>query len=440
MQCKGLFIAASLSVSFANAEQASSFNVPADVAETYSCGPGCQAALIQANAVDLQLFGTGFDFDFYDTALNFSCSRPGDILKVQHLESSLIDITPDVSVYKIQYTSRDIHGAKVPATGVIILPDEKSEDPFNLIAFAHGTSGVFRGCAPSTSPNLYRGSESWSALIREGYAIVATDYAGLGNNYTTHKYVSHSAHANDLVYAVKAAQQAFPTNVSQDWVAVGHSQGGGAVWKLSEHKAVQKPSTGYLGGVSIAPAATKLHSTIKGGLDLLSSSNNTNDASMLAGMGQLIIAIKNVFPRYDPSWVGEKMKKRIELSYVGQYCVNAMSSLGAGLSVRDTLNSFDVSTDSQLKAFQDLNAPGQHSASRPLLIVHGIADMIAPVPGTMETFQDACMRLNPVHLSLYPGFDHDSIIAGASTEYLTFIRQRFAKGDFRNGCSQSIVQ
>ncbi|KAJ0146726.1 Vacuolar amino acid transporter 1 [Fusarium oxysporum f. sp. albedinis] len=37
-----------------------------------------------------------------------------------------------------------------------------------------------------------------------GYAVVATDYARLGNHYTDHKYCTYPAHANDVYYSCGA--------------------------------------------------------------------------------------------------------------------------------------------------------------------------------------------------------------------------------------------
>ncbi|MGH1559106.1 hypothetical protein ACRAWD_18365 [Caulobacter segnis] len=49
-----------------------------------------------------------------------------------------------------------------------------------LIAWAHGTTGVADVCAPSFMPRSDRDQQYLSAWLAAGYAIVATDYAGLG--------------------------------------------------------------------------------------------------------------------------------------------------------------------------------------------------------------------------------------------------------------------
>lgn len=82
---------------------------------------------------------------------------------------------------------------------------------------------------------------------------MATDYAGLGNGEIEHQYIASAANANDndVYWSVAAARKAFSNALTREWVSIGHSQGGGAVYKLSEDELVQDNSSGYLGGVSV---------------------------------------------------------------------------------------------------------------------------------------------------------------------------------------------
>ncbi|TGO32963.1 hypothetical protein BHYA_0276g00080 [Botrytis hyacinthi] len=64
------------------------------------------------------------------------------------------------------------------------------------------------------------------------------------------------AAANDIMYSVQAARQAFP-QLSQNFVVMGHSQGGGAAWATAEKNAIS-PITGYLGGVAVSSVSNVL--------------------------------------------------------------------------------------------------------------------------------------------------------------------------------------
>ncbi|KAF5856671.1 hypothetical protein ETB97_007027 [Aspergillus alliaceus] len=176
----------------------------------------------------------------YATTSKFSKSQPGDLLKFEAVDPDGHDVITGMSAYRFQYTSRDLNGSPIPATGFIGIPytSFRKDRKYPVIAYAHGTVGVFAGCPPSTTPTLYDYT-GWSILIEKGYAIVSPDYAGLGNNYTLHKYLNFPAHANDLYYSLIAARKAFPGVFTDVWMSVGHSQGGGAVWKLSESNMLQ---------------------------------------------------------------------------------------------------------------------------------------------------------------------------------------------------------
>jgi predicted alpha/beta hydrolase len=83
-------------------------------------------------------------------------------------------------------------------------------------------------CAPSHIRNLWYQYSAPYTLARQGYAVVAPDYAGLGVNRTAegkfvlHQYTANPAGANDIFFAVEAAQSAFP-ELSKHFVTMGHS-------------------------------------------------------------------------------------------------------------------------------------------------------------------------------------------------------------------------
>ncbi|KAK7440882.1 hypothetical protein CaCOL14_001949 [Colletotrichum acutatum] len=420
----------------ANVGQASSFNITPEVAQRYGCDEACQEAIQTGNEGDIEIFGTNFDFDFYDTAANFTGSKPGDVLKIQPVIPTNIILPAGVAVYKIQYTSADIDSSPVPVTGFIAFPFARTQQPFNLIAYAHGTSGVFRGCAPSTSPSLFD-YQSWSPLLIAGYAVVATDYAGLGNNYTAHKYVASAANANDTYWSVIAARTAFPDILSHDWASIGHSQGGGAVWKLSEHSLVQDSASGYLGGVSVAPV-TKIYDALVA-IDSLrnvtQAGGDDHDFLALGVIPSAVLGIKATFPDYDAPIISAKLKNRIELAKVGQLCDNAISGLTVDLRL-DALSNRTAASDTRLKEFQELNAPAQGDrASKPLLLVLGEDDTIVSEESGAASFNETCAYGNPVRMSIYPGLDHSAVLTAAAPEWLAFFQDRFARKAFGEGCS-----
>lgn len=163
----------SLTLGCARAQRASNFDIPAVVSQAHFCGVSCQQTIAQRNALDLQILGD-FDFDFYETAPNFLGSEPGDLLKLIPVDASA-GLAPDgVSAFKIQYTSLSAEGDPVPATGFIALPSREGCRRSNLVAYAHGTTGLYRGCARSEYTDFFD-YNGWMLAASAGYAVVATD-------------------------------------------------------------------------------------------------------------------------------------------------------------------------------------------------------------------------------------------------------------------------
>jgi alpha-beta hydrolase superfamily lysophospholipase len=96
---------------------------------------------------------------------------------------------------------------------------------------------------------------NWEGLYKYltlGYAVVATDYAGLGTE-GRHAYPDMLSNGNDVIFSVPAAHTALP-NLSRRWVAVGHSQGGLSSLGVAQIEAEIKDRD-FLGTVSLAGAS-----------------------------------------------------------------------------------------------------------------------------------------------------------------------------------------
>ncbi|TGO55580.1 hypothetical protein BCON_0090g00240 [Botryotinia convoluta] len=408
--------------------QATNFNISTTELESYGCNAACQEILSLSNAADLETMGTEFDFDFYSTPNNFSSSAPGDLLKLQPVDSSDLTIPDGIATFRFQYTSKDLDGTIVPSSGFIAFPfaSPAKGSEYPLVAFAHGTIGVHRGCAPSSSPSLFN-YNSWAQLMYSGYAVVATDYAGLGNNHTAHKYCAFTAHANDIYYSVQAARKAFPGMFTKDWASVGHSQGGGAVWKLSEHPLVQKQSSGYLGTVAISPAS-KVYDMVVYGFNNIVPRPDFHQFVLTAEVGQLIYGLKATFRNYTAPWLADEMKKRVKLADVLQSCT--LSFMGLSLDLpRDHYVSANETpaTDELFKKFQDMNAPAQGDpASRPILIIQGWNDTSVLPQTTLDSFKATVNAKNVAHLKRYPGLDHSATITASTPLWLNYLAELFA--------------
>src|SRR5262245_27416680 len=149
-------------------------------------------------------------------------AAPGDLIRSQGV--SEYDIPPGIAAHRILYGSVGSSGEAVVTSAAVLLPARKPPSGgWPIIAWAHGTSGVARQCAPSAMKNLYYGSALFD-LVQAGFAIVATDYHGLGTD-GRHRYMDRIAQANDIINSIPAARRAC-AEIGRNWVVSGHSQGG----------------------------------------------------------------------------------------------------------------------------------------------------------------------------------------------------------------------
>ncbi|KAF7531122.1 hypothetical protein G7054_g9170 [Neopestalotiopsis clavispora] len=429
----------------ANAVQVANFNVSAETALDYGCDAACYEYFSYGLEYDAVYFGSLYDEDFYATADNFSTSSPGDLLKFQPIDPANLSEIPDgTTSYRFQYVSVDVFGNAVPATGFIAFPyaGRSNDHKFGTIAWAHGTSGVFRGCAPSAMPNLYE-YDSWAYLINRGYAVVATDYAGLGNNYTAHQYFALSAQANDLYYSVVAARKLFGAQLSDEWMSVGHSQGGGAVWTLAESDLLREDPLNagtYLGTVAQAPGLRGKDLATQGYYAALNGTGTDNSRAVLGELGWGAFGLHRVIANESFAWVHEKFRKRLALAELAQACYLSMELLVADLEVDDVFNISDASFQAEFAVSQNNSLVGQRKSEQPVLVVQGLADVSVYATVTELSYEAACEYGNVIQMQYYPGLDHVPVIAGSAPSFLQWIDDRFAGKTVPCSCTNTTIQ
>lgn len=106
--------------------------------------------------------------------------RPGVMLREEAMPAQ-----PEITsaAKRILYTSADARWRSgiIPVSGTLYLPTgEPPRGGWPLVAWAHGTLGVADSCAPSWTGHKPRDATYINSWLKNGFAVVASDYQGLG--------------------------------------------------------------------------------------------------------------------------------------------------------------------------------------------------------------------------------------------------------------------
>lgn len=98
-----------------------------------------------------------------------------------------------------------------------------------LIAWEHGTLGVADSCAPSWAEHKPRDGAYVNEWLKRGFAVVSTDYQGLGGP-GPHPYTIWPAEDRSVLDGIRAALGAYKSRIANTVIISGQSQDSGAAF------------------------------------------------------------------------------------------------------------------------------------------------------------------------------------------------------------------
>jgi fermentation-respiration switch protein FrsA (DUF1100 family) len=155
----------------------------------------------------------------------------------------------------VLYRSTATNGAAIAVSGMVAVPKGKApKGGWPVVSWAHGTTGIADACAPSRSNAL--GGYDHTMLnrwLKSGYAVVQTDYEGLGTP-GDHPYLIGVSEGRSVLDIVRAARK-LDDRTGKRVVLAGHSQGGhAALWAASLQRK-WAPELTLRGTLAFAPAS-----------------------------------------------------------------------------------------------------------------------------------------------------------------------------------------
>jgi pimeloyl-ACP methyl ester carboxylesterase len=265
---------------------------------------------------------------------------------------------------------------------------------------------------------------NWEGLyeyVLTGYAVVATDYAGLGTE-GRHAYLDMLSNGTDVINSVPAARAAVLT-LSEKWLVVGHSQGGLSSLGVAELEGAIKDRN-FLGTVALAGA-----SDLQDGIGAVVSVR----LPVLNGLvGFWVFGAKTVYPELEVKDILTKKALAIYNASVEDGC-SAASGAFAELPTEELLLP-GWRDNKYIKQFLSRNQPGMQPTYGPLLLVGGGDDILFTESAGGKIFERLCRSGARVQQNVYPGLGHDPVVYGSLRDQLAWIAGRFAGNPAPSNC------
>jgi len=339
---------------------------------------------------------------FYDTPHPLPAGKPGELIRSEAIDQ--YNLPYELSALRILYYSRTASVEDVAVSAVVLVPDGKPPaGGWPLIAWAHEFRGAARQCAPSLMKNLGAGP-LLAMYANLGYAVVATDYSGLGAD-SGKPVLDMQSNALDVIYSVPAARAA-AKQIGRKWIAVGSFQGALAAVAVAES---ELRDLNYLGSVAVSGVA-----------DAQPVYARFAEGSSNRMLPVLASTVKALYPGFQ---VTDMLTDKALPAYqrVAQTCGGETEP-----EFTSTMLKPGWENNRFVKEFFSRNTPGQKPARSPLLVIRGEVDPAIPSDMSERTVARICKQGSRVLFLKYPGLDASGVTGASVSDQISWIKARFA--------------
>ncbi|NMI01743.1 lipase [Pseudonocardia sp. K10HN5] len=363
------------------------------------------------------------------TAAPAAEAGPGSLVAAEPTTAFLAPGVPlSGRAWSLHYRSTSATDAPDTVSGTLLLPPGDWTGPGErpVVSYAIGTHGLGDQCAPSAE--LAAGTEQELGLMQQalarGWAVVVTDYEGLGTP-GDHTYVVARSEGHAVLDAVRAAMAVPGAGLSAHapvgiW---GYSQGGGAAAMAAEQAGEYAPELN-IRGVAAGGVPADLAAVFASG----------SNSPLATG---LIIAATVGFDAAYPD-----LKLRDLFTPAGQAvydeirheCVGQIIARGAPYTVRGLSAVPDPLARDDVRARLAENSVGSVAPGFPALVYHGGADELIPVVQGRGLRSDWCARGATVHYLELPGTEHVTGAALGGPPVVGWLADRFAGRPAPSNC------
>ncbi|MCW1404110.1 lipase family protein [Novosphingobium sp. MW5] len=325
---------------------------------------------------------------------------------------------------RVLYSSLGGFDGKQPifVSGGVYLPKGKRpKGGWPVIAWAHGTVGFPDKCAPSFNGWSDRDTQYLNNWLKQGYAVVATDYEGLGTN-GPHPYLMIRSEARGVLDSVLSARQ--PYGLSRRVVIVGQSQGAHAATGAALMQAEMAPSldlkgvvlTGWVGQMRADPVKM----------------DEYDPWSIL--ILRFLPTHVAIDPGFRPASVLTPAGKARYESFRTTCGSDAMQKFIADKPISRSLFTVDPSS-LEARALPYRVYP-RLAFKAPVFLGIGEKDTQTSPRGAFEGAKSACALGTNITTKFYPGETHGSTVLRSQVDSISWVRAAFSGKVPPGGCEQ----
>ena len=303
---------------------------------------------------------------FYTPPSPLPAGSPGDIIWSRASTSPV----SSASAWQVLYLSTTALGQPTAVSGTVIVPAAAYPTARPLVAYAAGTQGWGDQCAPSAEIAAGNFDEEFAVnnLLSKGWAVVLTDYPGLGTpgDETYNAGIPEGYAVLDSLRAalnLRAAGLAATAPLGIE----GYSQGGGAADWAAQLQPSYAPGL-RLSGVAAGGTPANLQA-------VAANINGTAWAAFLLGTA---IGMNAAYPSLDLTQYLTPTGQAAWTKLDAQCQVDALLTF-AGKRIEDyTIGGSNPISTPAVQAVLNENNLGGIRPAVPLLQYHGLADEIIP--------------------------------------------------------------
>ncbi len=314
---------------------------------------------------------------FYTPPVPAAAEAPGRIVRSEPLD---VAVPADGQGYRILYLSERSDGSRLAVSGMVFIPaGDPPEGGRPVVAWAHPTVGMGDECAPSRAENPLSGMSWLEEMLKRGWVVTATDYAGLGTPGTEHYLVGRDE-ARDVINSVRAARNIETASASNNFAVWGHSQGGHAALFATLEAASYAPELNLVATAAAAPAAE---------LGALMSEQYKSEVGWVIGP-EVLVSWPEVYTGLSREDVATSSGLKKYEGIADECVISAGESALVRSELREDFFKLDPMT---LQGWFDAatsETPAMPGGTKPLLVIQGLEDKVVLPETTALFIQNTC--------------------------------------------------